>query len=793
MPYAFADLDSPQQIWAGGKGAALARLFQAGYPVPEGFVILSVEFDDDVLRPEALVELETYLAKMRRVWPDAAFAVRSSGLDEDSAGASFAGEFETVLGVGTDEEVCGAIQAVRLSRHSSRAAAYSEAQGLARDHEMAVVVQRLVRADYSGVLFTADPVTGDLMKMPGNFVRGLGEKLVSGEANPEAFTFDRPSGRYSGPRELKGVARRLYRLAERLDKELGTSQDIEWAVVGRDVYILQARPITSMREFNPATGEWNSSLLGDFLWSNGNAAEIQPEVMTPLTWSVTRTWGEGYGAWWSRYPASGCIGGRDYFNISIQVAPFARLPGGLKTAMRYVGDWWGRIPSGVTVPLAPFSRRQVFFSVVPMVFRSGWRMTRYRKQIPGFVEKTPAWCRDMRGRIRQIDDSAALVALWRDEIKPYFLFGTAMASAANTSAQVGFQARLAKLAGDNDANALLSNLGGKDHLASLGPVVGLARVARGELSREAYLEQFGHRGPYEFELARPQPIDDPGWLDRQLANFASHPFDVDGMLDRQRASFDAAVERLCTGHPRQAKSTQRRLAEISRLSAQREAARSEVTRVMGVIRAFALRAGEMTGLGDDVFHLRIEELLSALQGDTSTSRFLPARKETYACYCALPPYPPVISGRFDPFAWAADPNRRSDVFDAHVSLPAPTSGAITGFAGAAGVVEGLVRRIDHVEDGHLLQAGEILLTTTTNVGWTPLFPRAAAIITDVGAPLSHAAIVARELGIPAVVGCNDATMRLRTGDRVRVNGGQGRVEILTTSEQPAFAEVYTNV
>lgn len=227
---------------------------------------------------------------------------------------------------------------------------------------------------------------------------------------------------------------------------------------------------------------------------------------------------------------------------------------------------------------------------------------------------------------------------------------------------------------------------------------------------------------------------------------------------------------------------QGRLAEISRLSAQREAARSEVTRVMGVIRAFALCAGEMTGLGDDVFHLKIEELLAALEGDTSTTRFLPARKETYARYCALPPYPPVISGRFDPFAWAADPNRRSDVFDAHVSLPAPTSSAITGFAGAAGVVEGLVRRIDHVEDGHLLQAGEILLTTTTNIGWTPLFPRAAAIITDVGAPLSHAAIVARELGIPAVVGCNDATMRLKTGDRVRVNGGQGPVEILTRGE-----------
>jgi pyruvate,water dikinase len=94
------------------------------------------------------------------------------------------------------------------------------------------------------------------------------------------------------------------------------------------------------------------------------------------------------------------------------------------------------------------------------------------------------------------------------------------------------------------------------------------------------------------------------------------------------------------------------------------------------------------------------------------------------------------------------------------------------------VVTGRVRRLDAPEEGHQLQPGEILVTTTTNVGWTLLFPRAAAIVTDVGAPLSHAAIVARELGLPAVVGCGNATLRLRTGDRVRVNGGAGTVEIL---------------
>jgi pyruvate,water dikinase len=110
--------------------------------------------------------------------------------------------------------------------------------------------------------------------------------------------------------------------------------------------------------------------------------------------------------------------------------------------------------------------------------------------------------------------------------------------------------------------------------------------------------------------------------------------------------------------------------------------------------------------------------------------------------------------------------------------PAGVEKSLRGFAGSPGVVEGVVRVLESVSEGHLFQQGEILVANTTNVGWTPLFPRAAAIITDVGAPLSHAAIVARELGIPAVVGTGDATMRLKTGDRVRVHGGQGVVELL---------------
>jgi phosphoenolpyruvate synthase/pyruvate phosphate dikinase len=150
----------------------------------------------------------------------------------------------------------------------------------------------------------------------------------------------------------------------------------------------------------------------------------------------------------------------------------------------------------------------------------------------------------------------------------------------------------------------------------------------------------------------------------------------------------------------------------------------------------------------------------------------------------LPPLPAWIKGRFDPFQWAADPHRRMDVFDDHESLSLATQdpdGIVKGHPGSAGRVEGVVRRINSPDEGELLGSGEILVTCTTNIGWTPLFPRAAAIVTDIGGSLSHAAIVAREIGIPAVVGCRTATMRLKTGDRVLVDGGRGTVEILETA------------
>ncbi len=785
MLYSLNELPASAFGQAGGKGSTLARLAQSGYPVPDGFVLLTSAFEDDRLRPAAWTLAQAALARMRQRTPGLTFAVRSSALSEDSASASFAGEFESVLDVQSDEAVRDAIGAVRRSARTVRVEAYSQAQGLAETHEVAVVVQSYVRADHAGVLFTADPVTGSLMRMTGEVVRGAGDKLVAGQANAQAFTFDRANGKYAGPPELRPHARRLYRLGVKLDAALGAPQDIEWVIAGGRLSIVQARPITSLRGFNPVTGEWNDTLLGDFLWSNGNGAEIQPGVMPLLTASVMRLWGQGYGEWWSRYPASGYIGLRSYFNITVQIAPFARLPF-IRTErlIQYVSQWWGRIPDGVSLPLMPFSFREIVTVVLPMYLRSARRFARFRAMLPDFVARAPGWCREMRQRIAASMEGPALATLWADEIRPFFLLGTAMASAANSDIRNQIEAQLRKWVSEEDANALVSNLGGEGFFASLGPVVGLQKVARGEMSREAYLEAYGHRGPDEFNLIHPQPVEDPVWLDRQLAELEQNPVDVEALLDGQRARFAAAWARLADGHPRRARAIRRRLDQAAQLAYQREAARSEITRVVGVIRAWALRAGELSGMGEDVFHLTLDEVLGLLGGDDRACKYIPTRRETYARYCALPAYPTVISGRFDPFAWAADPNRRADVFDAHAPLagPDPDAAVIVGVAGSAGTVEGLVRWIDDPADSGLLQRGEVLVTRTTNVGWTPLFPRAAAIVTDVGAAMSHAAIVARELGIPAVVGCTNATARLKTGDRVRVNGLRGTVEILARAE-----------
>jgi pyruvate,water dikinase len=292
------------------------------------------------------------------------------------------------------------------------------------------------------------------------------------------------------------------------------------------------------------------------------------------------------------------------------------------------------------------------------------------------------------------------------------------------------------------------------------------------------MKRYGHRGPHEMELFAPGADEDPDWLEKRLAELGQPSTGVESLLENQRGEWASAWQRFEIRHPQAVAGVQRRLEAVAAAARTREAVRSEVTRLTRLVRRYILRCGELTGLGDGVFFLSLDEIAAVLSRDTASAVLIPARRTAYDRYVSLPPYPAIIVGCFDPFRWASDPHRRADYYDSRSERAHANLATIKGFAGAAGCVEGVVRRIDRPEDGTALQQGEVLVTVTTNVGWTPLFPRLAAVVTDVGAPLSHAAIVARELGIPAVVGCGDATARLKTGDRVRVDGSRGLVELL---------------
>jgi phosphohistidine swiveling domain-containing protein len=475
----------------------------------------------------------------------------------------------------------------------------------------------------------------------------------------------------------------------------------------------------------------------------------------------------------------GIIGGRFYVNLSLSAA-MSRLVGISESRFRSLTEnTFGRLPDGVAIPPVPLSAMQVLRMLVPTAVRFVASIPGTVRQLPAFVAENPHRCAELTERIAATTDPAALARLWDDEVRPLIVTGSDMLGGGARSDPIALltaQKRLRKLVGQADAAALTSGptVDG-EVLASLGPVVGLALVERGDIDEETYAQRYGHRSPHEFEVSLPRPVEQPGWLQGQLAALREAGADPLELLQKQEEAHRAAWERLVAAHPRKVRATRRQLQRWSRAAGRREQARTEVVRTFAVARAYLLRAGTLSGLGDEVFMLTPDEVAAVLRGGPVPD--IAERRAAYERYAALPPYPSLIRGGFDPFTWAADPDRRADVYDG-TAAPAPSDGTVTGFPGASGVVEGTVRVLRSADEGGELRPGEILVTTVTNIGWTPLFPRAAAVVTDVGAPLSHAAIVARELGIPAVVGCGNATSVLRTGDRVRVDGSRGTVEVI---------------
>ena len=771
----------PGELGAGGKARSLAAMFQAGLPVPDGVVLLPSSFAGDELTAEAAHWLAGELTRLGR---DRRFAVRSSALSEDSADASFAGAYESVLEVHPDQ-VSSAIATVRASGRAVRVSAYAEARGADDAGEVAVVVQLMVPAERAGVLFTVHPLTRELDTMLGNTVAGLGEALVSGSATASEFTLHRPDAAYQGPDELRPFAAKLHGLGHQIETIFdGVPQDIEWALADGRVRVLQARPITTLSGYQPRLVEYNDSLTGNCLWSATNLSEANPVPQTPLTISLVRYQQANGGPSMAirGREMAGYIGGRPYANLSVQIT--ARRGRSAKATPREVyqkmAGWWGELPSQVPVTLVPMTQADWQDSGL-WLLGSLVKLVGYRRQLSRYLAQNPDDCRRLSARVAAASTPAELLSLWHGQLLPASIRSFWMTIALSSDGPAQLEAELRARYDAQLVSALFGNLSGlAGRLESLGPSLGLAEVRAGRLEATQYLERFGHRGVNEIELAWPRPAEDPGWLEAQLALAAG--VEPDDLAARRAAGYQQALAALPA---KERAGVERKLRKAARQAAAREAARSESVRSTWVMRRFALRAGELLGLGEAVFSLAIEELLDCLGGAPADRTVLAERRARHQRLLELPQLPAVIYGAFDPFAWAADPDRRADywVFGgaARTSDRAEDSedaALIHGFAGAVGRVEGVVRRLDDFAQADQLRPGEILVTQLTNIGWTPLFPRAAAIVTDLGAPLSHAAIVARELGIPAVVGCADATTRLATGDRVLVDGAAGTVRLL---------------
>lgn len=767
MKYIFSFKEILEDVSAvcGGKGASLARLTKMGMPVPEGYVITASAFEGEII-PGAVRELDELISKLSDKYT---YAVRSSALCEDGENASFAGAYETVTDV-KREDIVSAVKRVIASADSLRVKKYAESSG-AESGGIAVVIQRFVRPEFAGVVFTADPISGNAGVMQGNYVKGEGEALVSGEKNAEEFSFNSMKFSYKGNSEFERYAKGLFKCCERIGNGYGRPMDIEWAVSGGKVYILQARPITSLKRMDRDSFKVNGSLSGEYLLSKTNVGEIFMRPVSPMTYSVLEIICDALGM--PCFIDNVC--GQPYANLSVICSLIVALGAKEEAAFKMIKEIAGELPEGVSVPVFPFDRKK-FKRKMRKLFLSGGESKTSRKDKREFKERMIEIADEMINEIRRLPDNKSLLNFWETKGTEFMANALgAIMRGVNIFPLFTTKKRLSDICGEELANELCS--GGAGTLDSMKPLLLLEDVIRGDMTREEYVRLCGHRHVNEMELSAPYPYEDNNFPENIIEEHLRSGTDVHKMRAEQERRYNEAVCKFKELYPRKANRLDKMLRSFKEANRSREEVRSKGVKLFCIMRGFLLRVGEINGIGEDIFMLYFTEVMELLKGDKKALAHIPERRENYEKYLSYPPFPNLIYGRFEPEKWLSDENRRQDFYSEKID-GSSLSADIKGFPGAAGVVTGRVRVILSSDCAEELLPGEILAAPATNIGWTVVFPRAAAIITDIGAPLSHAAIVAREFGIPAVVGCGNATTVLKTGDMVTVDGARGIVTVI---------------
>ncbi|GLY92880.1 PEP/pyruvate-binding domain-containing protein [Actinoplanes sp. NBRC 103695] len=776
----------------GGKAAGLGELVRLGERVPDGFVITTEAMRVGKQSRAAILDAYARLG-------GGTVAVRSSATAEDQADASFAGQYDSVLGVDGDDALLAAVGKCWASLHGERATAYRSARGLTHDGlHMAVVVQRMVDVEEAGVLFTADPVTGRRNAMLIESARGTG--VVDGDADVR---------RGPAPGDLAAVG-------ERVQRHRGVPQDIEWAR-DRDgtLWILQARDITTLFPLPPPTPDLRVYL--EFGHVQGMLRPATPMGMSTLQRTVA-----------AMVAAIGMraeivdIGGRLYGDLT----DLARHPAARKRLVRLMAVDFG--------PRAQAAMEQVLAD--PRFAPDGRRAPRAAGTI-GTAAKVAAGVLSALARPARAGERLfAAVERMRQEsagpADPRMLGpdGGDEAEAITWPIVAGVVASalpvplLKGLATEAEIRAVLVGL---PHNVTIEMDLALWQVAReaapehrallletppAELARrylagelpspgvEAFLAAYGHRGVAEADLGVPRWAEDPAPVFAALANLmrVQDPAQAPDERFRRAVEQGTAALEVLAGRVRWW-SARGRLAVWLLRRARELAGLREVGKFAGLYRLRAVRerllliGGELVADGrldepGDVMFLTLDELGAIPVDDVEISSD-PAATLAPTQYrggggggrAKAAKFREIVAGR--KAVHRSESRRRrvpvallSDGTDVEATLPGD-GGTLRGVGASAGRATGPARVV-HDPATARIEPGEVLVAATTDPGWTPLFLTAAAIITETGAIMAHGPTVAREYGLPAVISVPRATERIATGQLVEVDGATGAVTLL---------------
>lgn len=859
--------ERPDIKTVGGKAANLAALHAAGFPVPDGVIIPVGEYDrfldSNSLRPEIQAHLSKYdlnderglaecsariksaiasgridpallseIASAVCGIPGGLWAVRSSAVSEDLPEASFAGQQDTYLGV-KQEDVAEKARMCWASYWNERAIAYRNNAGIPQmGSGIAVVVQSMVNASSSGVMFTSDPVSGNPESIIIESSWGLGEAIVSGIVSPDRFLLDKGSLKISGKkisRKLKATylsggapveiepskqnspsitdseAKELASLGIRIESHFGSPQDIEWSIDGGRLHILQSRPITTIGKG------------AETLWTRAYGDEYWSDITSPLFYSWLGEWlskyvlEEGYGVmgYWELRGLEllKLHKGHIYFNAAVLEGVFTFNPkfSRTKELLNYFPEKdQGRIRDAKTKLL-----RRLWSEVRIALKDSDGMISKtdkaYRKWAAGYLQKmerfdsldlaalpdeglyeeyasqVQAFLKHYRLiRYGMVTHSIGMNLIakqwlcdWADD-KSGSLYASVVSGLPDNKTILTNNALIVLARSVRDNPQLMGLIQSKPPSEFLIDVRSSPAFAHFRAELDSFLKEYGHRS-HTREIYFPRWVNDPTLVVDILKSLSAAPdIDVERMEKETLArrleaeqEISRRISKVSFGF------IKKRIFRIILRYAQtylifRENQRFYLDHIISRQRRIFMEYGRrlsdrgMISRPDDIFFLSKEEVFSMAKGELSGMMpAISARRADFDRYRDIIP-PKFLKGKVE--------------FDDTIVQKGNVL-KVTGTSASPGVASGPVRVVESIDEIHTVRSGEILVTSNTDPGWTPVFSQLAGLITETGGILSHGAVVSREYGIPAVTAVKGAKQIFKTGQRITIDGNDGVIFI----------------